>query len=481
MKDCIYILIFLLLVSCQSKEDRVSLEQPFRDLYERGLFNGAIIVTENDSVILSKGFGYADFDLQKPFDTNTPMDTGSITKNFTALAIIMLADSHEIDLDTPINNLIPEFPYRSITIRHLLYQTSGIISDDYVFEDAKKGIPLTNRTFLDFLVKNEPKLEFSPGSSFMYNGFNHRLLAILIERISEVSYEEFIGKNIAVPLGLQDWFLRPVRLKDLPGNRALGYSKERDTLQTYDSDDFEAFYGDCNLFFSAEDLSKWSRSFISNSLYSDHKLSKALETKSSLSDFNILHWYTLGSQRKYHFTGDWKGFYTMVYFDKDKKRSIVYLTNTNLTHWLRPSLVRSINQYLNTGRIPDWEHPQPLDVTNEDINGNYQLNNNQIARIRNNNGTLTIDINDKSVNLFKLDSNFYYAPGIDLWLWFSKDDKESLKIHCSSIYELNKGIKQQSTIPITFLPHQNESVELAASRNHSGTVVCKQLAITKLK
>ncbi|WP_422083755.1 serine hydrolase domain-containing protein [Ulvibacterium sp.] len=441
MKDCIYLLIFLLSISCQRNKESVDLEQHVQKLNEQGLFNGAIIVTENDSVLLSKGFGYADFERQIPFETDTSMDTGSITKTFTALAMLMLADSNEIDLNTPIHVFIQDFPYRSITIRHLLEQTSGIVSDDYVFDGAEKGIPITNRTFLDFLINTKPKLEFAPGSQFMYNGFNHRLLAIIIESISEVSYEEFIKRKIAGPLGLEDWFLRPARSKDLSKNRALGYTKEGGTLQTYDSEDFEAFYGDCNLFFSAEDLSKWSRSFLANSLYQSHKFTMALKTKSPLSEFNVLHWYNLDNQRRYHFTGDWKGFYTMVYFDIDRKRSIVHLTNTKMAHWLRPMMVRNINHYLNDGSIPDWEHPQPLELKNKEIAGSYYLNENRIARVNNDNGTLKIDINDKSINLFRLDSDFYYAPGIDLWVWFSKDNGKSLTIHCSSIYELKKGFK----------------------------------------
>lgn len=441
MKGCIYLLVFLFSISCQRNEGKIDLQQHFQELNEKGLFNGAIIVIDNDSLVLSRGFGYANFELKSPFETSTAMDTGSITKNFTALAMLMLADSNEIDLNSPVYLYLKEFPYKSITIRHLLEQTSGIVSDDYVFDRAQKDVPLSNGVFLDFLVKDEPELEFTPGIQFMYNGFNHRLLAMIIENISGATYEEFINKSIAKPLDLENWFLRPARLKDLPGDRALGYSMEGTSFETYDSDDFEAFYGDCNLFFSAEDLSKWSRSFISNSLYSDLRLKKALRTKSALSEFNILHWYNLTDQSKYHFTGDWKGFYTMVYFDVDKKRSIVYLSNTNLAYWLRPGIVRRINHYLDDGAISSWRHPEPIELSSDEIAGSYYLNESEIALISYNNGILRIDKNDKNVELFKLDSNYYYAPGIDLWIWFSKDNEEGINIYCSSIYELKRGKK----------------------------------------
>lgn len=441
MKQCIYFLVFLISISCQRNTTTISLEQQIQKLHEKGLFNGAIMVADGNSIVLSRGFGYANYELKVPFETNTSMDTGSITKTFTAFAIMILADSKEIDLNTPVYSFIQEFPYKSITIRHLLEQTSGIVSDDYVFERAQKGVPITNTTFLDFLVQDAPRLEFLPGSQFMYNGINHRLLAILIEIISEDSYEDFIRRNIAEPLGLKNWFLRPARLRDFPSNRAFGYSNTTDSLQAFGSDDFEAFYGDCNLFFSTEDLFKWSRSFIASSLYPADKLNQALGTKNALSEFNILHWYKLADQREYHFTGDWKGFYAMVYHDLEKNRSIVYLTNTNMPHWLRPALVRHINQFLNNGENPDWDNPLPLKLTNREIVGNYQLENEQIANVTEIDGLLKLNMNGKTVGLFKLDSNFYYAPGIDLWVWFTQEDNKNLIIHCSSIHELFKGTK----------------------------------------
>lgn len=115
-----------------------------------------------------------------------------------------------------------------------------------------------------------------------------------------------------------------------------------------------------------------------------------------------------------------------------------------MEHWLRPAIVRGINHYLNDGNNPDWRHPRPLELKDEEIMGHYYLNENRVAHITNANDGLEIDVNGKSVGLFKLDSNYYYAPGIDLWLWFSKDDGEGLTIHCSSVYGLNKGFKKRS-------------------------------------
>ncbi|MCW5518159.1 serine hydrolase domain-containing protein [Muriicola sp. Z0-33] len=431
-------------VSCQRNADTINLDQQIQQLHDKGLFNGAIIVTNGNEIILSRGFGYANFEAQVPFKTNTSMDTGSITKTFTALAMMILADSKEIDLNTPVSSFIQEFPYGSITIRHLLEQTSGIVSDDYVFERAQKGIPITNSTFLDFLVEDKPSLEYTPGSEYMYNGYNYRLLAILIETISEDSYEDFIRVNMAEPLDLNNWFLRPASLMNLPNDRAFGYSKTADTLLAFGSEDFEGFYGDCNLFFSAEDLSKWSKSFILNSIYPVDKLNLALKTKSKLSEFNILHWYKLTNQEKYHFTGDWKGFYAMVYYDKDKNRSIVYLTNTNMPHWLRPALVRNINHFLDNGQFHNWNYPQSLELSNREIIGDYQLRNEQNFHIFENDSSLKLNTNSKTVSLFKLSSNIYYAPAIDQWVWFARDDKRNLKIYSSSIYELNEGVKNSS-------------------------------------
>ncbi len=437
----ILICILILLNSCESPKEESTIEKQFNELYEKGLFNGSIIVKDSDDLIFSKGYGYANFELQIPFGTSTTMDTGSITKTLRAYAMLMLAKSRQIDLNSPVSNFLSEFPYKAITINHLLYQTSGLVSDDYVFDRAPKGLPLTNDIFLEFLIADHPDLEFTCGSQFQYNGFNHIILATLIEKISGLPYDQFIKEKIADPLEMKDWFLRPVRLDNWPKERTLGYKLNHKKRELFDSEDWEGFYGNCNLFFSAEDLVKWSESFYSKTVISDDKLSNALTMKSDLSNLNLLHWYNLGFQNEYHFTGDWKGFYAMVYFNTKRKRSIVYLTNTDMPYWLRPELVRKINDFIDNGRISDWEYPKPVEVNIEDISGTYMLENNQLLGLQNNDNELKIQIDKNSFSLFKLDSHIYYAPGIDLWLWFSKDDNQNLIIHCSSIYYLKKGKK----------------------------------------
>jgi hypothetical protein len=131
----------------------------------------------------------------------------------------------------------------------------------------------------------------------------------------------------------------------------------------------------------------------------------------------------------------------MVYYDLDKKRSIVYLTNTNLPHWLRPALVRNVNHFLDQGRLPDWDYPKVLALTNDDITGEYQIESQPSIHIIEEEGSLKINTDNKTVRLFKLKSNIYYSPGLDLWVWFSGGHKSGLKIHCSSIYELYEGVK----------------------------------------
>ena len=107
-------------------------------------------------------------------------------------------------------------------------------------------------------------------------------------------------------------------------------------------------------------------------------------------------------------------------------------------------MTRFINQFLDKGGILDWDYPKPLDLADDEIIGVYSSNNEQISIVADNDGLLNIHLNGKNVGLYKLNSNFYYAPGIDSWVWFTQDDNKNLNIHCSSIYELKVGIKNSS-------------------------------------
>lgn len=420
-------------------QDRASqIDVLINQLYEQGDFNGAIIISENNELVYSNGFGYADFDKQIPFKKSTTMDAGSLTKTFTALSIHMLKQENLLSLDDFVVDHISSFPYHDIKIKHLINHTSGLVSEDFVFYQSEEGRVLNNDFFLQTLKDSVPVLYYHPGSQFQYNGINYILLAMIIESISGTSFDEFIREKIAQPLGMKDWFLRPARLSDWTKDRTKGYKIISDSLTTSDSEDFEGFYGDCNLFFSAEDLLKWSQSFYLNTLIDKKELDELLQSKESFSSLNALHWYSFESKNQFHFTGHWKGFYTMVYFDIKRKRSIVYLSNTSMDYWLRPQLVTAVLKILN-GKYKALNIPDPVYPPVEYRNATYVLESTDTINMKEENERLNITIDSVTYDLYLLDNTFFYVPATDWWIWFTNTSDKDFTIHCTNIYGQRTG------------------------------------------
>ena len=368
-----------------------------------------------------------------PFETSTTMDAGSMAKTFTALSILMLEEENRLSLNDPVVDHITSFPYDEIKIKHLIGQTSGLVPEDFVFHQAEEGKVLTNDFFLQKLADSVPSLSFEPGSRVQYNGINHILLALIIENLSGASFDEFIRYHIAEPLEMNEWFLRPARLSDWSKDRTKGYKKIGDSLTISDSEDFEGFYGDCNLFFSAEDLLKWSQSFYSHTLIDKDQLNELLQSKDSISHFNALHWYALEDTNQFHFTGHWKGFYTMVYFDVNRKRSIIYLSNTSMDYWLRPQLVTTLVNILDDSDEP-LTKPNPVEPSIEYLNAKYHVERLGIIVLSKIGDHLKISIGSNSYHLYEVEEKYFYVPATDLWIWFTNTSEQGLMINCTNIY-----------------------------------------------
>jgi CubicO group peptidase (beta-lactamase class C family) len=166
----------------------------------------SIAVVRGDDVIVTKGYGYADLATKEPATADTIYDIASVTKLYTAVAIMRLVQAGKLDLNDDLASLLPEFPNaeqaRRITVRHLLSHTSGL--PDYVLAHTEYwlagGKPVTPKFVLDYL-SGRP-LAFEPGSQWLYSSSGYYLLGMIVERVSGKPYGQFVRDEIAAPLGL---------------------------------------------------------------------------------------------------------------------------------------------------------------------------------------------------------------------------------------------------------------------------------------
>ena len=181
------------------------LDQQVQAYAELGKFNGAVAVARDGKPVLARGYGKANFEWDIPNSPDTKFRLGSITKQFTGMAVLLLEEQGKLSVADPIARLIPEAPeaWKAVTIHHLLTHTSGIPNftalPDYNKLKRTSTAPVdTARALFD------KPLEFDPGTKMKYSNTGYILLGAIIERASGVTYDEFMRKNIFDPLGMTD-------------------------------------------------------------------------------------------------------------------------------------------------------------------------------------------------------------------------------------------------------------------------------------
>ena len=191
-------------------------------LSERGQFSGSILVAEHGQIIYEHGFGKADIKRNLAFAPNTPVYLASLTKQFTAMAIMMLEERRQLSYSDHLSKYFPEFPSYAakITVRNLLNHTAGIA--DYVGLGLEHP-GLTNKEVLNALIR-QPSLRFSPGEKFEYSNSNYVLLALIVEKIAGQPYDLFLKNHIFAPLGMKDTFVYDKPRPEF-ANRARGYNR----------------------------------------------------------------------------------------------------------------------------------------------------------------------------------------------------------------------------------------------------------------
>jgi CubicO group peptidase (beta-lactamase class C family) len=222
-----------------------------------------VLVMQHDSVLFSRAYGLADVEARQPITTRTNFRLASVTKQFTATAIVLLAREGKLSLDVPVRTYLPELPACAapVTLRHLLTHTSGLVAYEDVMPDSQ-SVQLHDRDVLT-LLEHVDSTYFIPGSAYRYSNSGYAVLALVVERVSGMSFSRFLKERMFVPLGMN----RTVAFeegKNSVGERAYGYS-ERSFLWFHwytrtDQSLTSAVLGDGGIYSSVEDLRKWYRS-----------------------------------------------------------------------------------------------------------------------------------------------------------------------------------------------------------------------------
>lgn len=305
----------------------------FSDMEKANKFNGSVLWISNNRVMLNKGYGVTNAEATHRLDANSAMRLGSISKQFTAAGILVLAQHNKIKLDDKVKLYLPHFPYAEVSVRHLLNQVSGV-PDMYMelaYEHQVEYEVLTIKLAVELLCKANVPLEFTPQSEFQYSNTNYVLLARIIEVISGQSFEEFMQENVFEPLKMNDtrvWNL--VSEDDTFENKTETFSNNNGVRSAIAPDFLDGVAGDGAVFCSSSDFIKWNEFWNGNSLISDSLLAQAFVaptlTSGEVSDYGF--GWVLTDEGMWH-NGSWIGAHTMFARNTKLNNCLVVLDNSD--------------------------------------------------------------------------------------------------------------------------------------------------------
>jgi CubicO group peptidase (beta-lactamase class C family) len=290
----------------------------------------ALLVAREGKIVLAKGYGLANVELQVPVKAETVFQSGSMGKQFTATAVMMLVEEGKIGLDDPIGKYIQGAPasWNEVTIRELLSHTAGFTDYPEKFDFRRD---YTEEQLLK-IVEGIP-LAFPPGTNWSYSNLGYLTLGILIHRVTGKFYGDFLQERIFQPLGMST--TRIISEADIVPNRASGYRLVKGELknQEWVSPTLNTT-ADGALYFSILDLAKWDAALYTEKLLKRSSLeemwtvTKLKDGKANSGDYGFgWEMVTKNGHRVIGHGGSWQGFRTHISRYIDDKLTVVVLTN----------------------------------------------------------------------------------------------------------------------------------------------------------
>ncbi len=380
MKILQAILLVLTVQLSFGQEKIQKIDSLIKSLSAKGKFNGIILVAEKGKITYHKNNGLADESTKEVINENSIFNLASISKQFTAMGIMILMEKGKLQLDDPLTKYIPELSgYPIVTIKNLLNHTSGLPGYmKFLAPLVDRSKKITNDDVIKLYSQHSPDLMFQTGTQFKYCNTGYVFLASIIERVSGISYAEFLKKNIFEPLKMDRTFVYyGISTPEKTDNFAKGYVFDKDDKKYVEPHQIEKFnkvfgwmaiYGDGAVHATALDLLKWDRALYTNKLISDKSLNEMFSPthrkgkllKSYGYGFNVKNYKLTGKIIRH--SGGWPGYVTEIERHIDTDKTIIVLQNHNDSkrpiRWIRnilygASIPKTMNQLYGEGKSVD--------------------------------------------------------------------------------------------------------------------------------
>ena len=190
--------------SIKYKAEIYRLDTLFTKLSKADAFNGNVLIAKGKNIIYQKSFGYGIKEKNTLLNDSSLFQLASVSKVITGVATLLLFDQGKLKLETKVSDILVDFPYKNITVEHLLSHRSGLPNYTYFCGEflSDSICSLSNQNMLDIMIKHQPKAWLNPGLRFNYCNTNYALLALIIEKVSQKSYSTFLKEELFKPLGM---------------------------------------------------------------------------------------------------------------------------------------------------------------------------------------------------------------------------------------------------------------------------------------
>ncbi|MGI9262630.1 MAG: serine hydrolase domain-containing protein [Woeseiaceae bacterium] len=317
-------LVLVTLAGCAMHSEK-PVDQLFAEYAGEGMPGASVMVIRNGKPILTKSYGMANVEAGTRIKPDTNFRLASITKQFTATAILMLVERGSLELDDSIRTHFPEFPEFAdkITIRHILQHTSGIQDYEPLYGDQFPN-QVNDRGVVQ-IISTTDSANFQPGSAYSYSNSGYAILAVLVEKISGMSFPEFLQQNIFAPLGMSGTVAFVDGVTTV-ADRAFGYRITDSGVAYADQSAWSAVLGDGGVYSSVTDLIKWDQALYAGGLLSAELRDASLTPGREDYGFGFrIDEYK--SYKRIHHSGSTSGFRNHMQQFPDERLTIIILTN----------------------------------------------------------------------------------------------------------------------------------------------------------
>lgn len=326
------------------KQSFESFDSLFQKRYKAGKFHGNILLAEKGKIVYNRSFGKADEATGAELNENSIFELASVSKQFTAMAVAILEEKGKLAYQDKVTKYIPTFPYPDLTVLHLLHHTSGLA--DYMELMAESWDTekiATNADIVQLLADKKPPLRFQANEQYEYSNTGYALLAVIIEKVSEMEFGTFLEKHIFVPLEMTRSFVyrrryRPQKVE----NYAYGYVFEEKSKTFILPDTHEdgkmavwldGIVGDGTVNSTVIDLLKWDRALYTEKLVSK-KTIDFIHTSGKLNNGKDTGYglgVEVGKEKIFgnivSHSGSWIGYSTYLERHIDNDKTIIILQN----------------------------------------------------------------------------------------------------------------------------------------------------------